>query len=262
MEVVNSEPTVQSSSSTEVAATEGPQQLGEDGTTQLPLQMTLDLENHPNRTQIENFQREIHSMMSNIHKTKLQLDSLVEMKNLELQKVNEIIDFMFQVQNFLWSSDDQTLVSLGSPLGPFLPKLPTTGSNHSNSTEVKDEKQVEETEEEQEEGEREGEALEKSDSGDFGLSMRFLGKNYDVLLPPGLRQIKATAESNGILEVLDVQHIIESFRWINWCSLTMHLLRYPPATPLFRKAMDSLKTIQVFDDKISKTLNNIFGKIR
>jgi hypothetical protein len=63
MEVGN-ELAVQSSCSTEVGVIEGPQQVGEDGTTQLPLQMTLDLENHQNRTQIENFQREMCSTLS------------------------------------------------------------------------------------------------------------------------------------------------------------------------------------------------------
>eukprot|EP01040_Poterioochromonas_malhamensis_P014257 gene14257-15766_t len=67
---------------------------------------------------------------------------------------------------------------------------------------------------------------------EFGLSMRLLAKHYEILLPLGMQTLFAQARNQGILEIKDVQHIIEAFRWMNWAHLTLHLLRFPPPSPL------------------------------
>eukprot|EP01040_Poterioochromonas_malhamensis_P006597 gene6597-7101_t len=69
-----------------------------------------------------------------------------------------------------------------------------------------------------------------------------------------------TLFAQGILEIKDVQHI-EAFRWMNWAHLTLHLLRFPPPSPLLRVAVESAKTIHLFDEKITKQLTNISNKI-
>mmetsp|Transcript_21329 Transcript_21329/g.23177 ORF Transcript_21329/g.23177 Transcript_21329/m.23177 type:complete len:175 (+) Transcript_21329:528-1052(+) len=91
--------------------------------------------------------------------------------------------------------------------------------------------------------------------------MRLLAKHYEILLPLGMQTLFAQARNQGILEIKDVQHIIEAFRWMNWAHLTLHLLRFPPPSPLLRVAVESAKTIHLFDEKITKQLTNISNKI-
>lgn len=214
-------------------------------------------EESANQAQLEAMQLEVNKLLLAVNTTKSSIEKLSEAKNYEMTKVHEITDFMFQVLDLLYPENDEQ-IRVGRPLGP----IPISDTFLSVSNPIR-----EHTGELAKEGDV---AMEiESDARlptqlpkfEFGLSMRVLAKHYEILLPSGMQAIVSVAREKGILDVNDVQHIVEAFRWMNWAHLTLHLLRFPPPSPLLRTAIDSAKTIRLFDEKITKLLTTISTKI-
>jgi len=238
-------------------------------------------EEEKRQAQIDMLQREVNKLVLVVNSTKATLDKLKEAKTREVAKLNEIIDFMFRVLNLLYPGEDAAMIALGHPLGSrpvqdlshaydAFPELSSSRASHDRSESEKMQTDEDEREGDEVEGMREEEASQKAAVSvvrakerkyEFGLSMRLLAKHYEILLPLGMQTLFAQARNQGILEIKDVQHIIEAFRWMNWAHLTLHLLRFPPPSPLLRVAVESAKTIHLFDEKITKQLTNISNKI-
>ena len=102
----------------------------------------------------------------------------------------------------------------------------------------------------------------------------------DRLLPPGMHKFAADARgiassppnssSEGedavvvpdISNIEDVQLVLDAFRWMSWCSISLNLLRCPPTTVALRRLTDSASHLRLSDDKVVKLLSGISSRAR
>jgi hypothetical protein len=77
------------------------------------------------------------------------------------------------------------------------------------------------------------------------------------LLSPGIINAARAASILEIDKIDDVVTIIDCFRWMSWCALTLHALRIPPPTHILRKLSDAAKTLKLTDDKITRSINGM-----
>jgi hypothetical protein len=91
-----------------------------------------------------------------------------------------------------------------------------------------------------------------------------IGNNFNcTLLPVGLLQLVDSAIKNKIIDFPDVVAVIDSFRWLSWCTTTLHILRSPPTIKTYKKLLVITKYINsanIIDDKILKLLSVIVSK--
>lgn len=79
-------------------------------------------------------------------------------------------------------------------------------------------------------------------------------------LPSGLESLLATASENNILDVYDVRHCIDIFKWMKWCYKILHVLRGPPTTVILKNLLNEIKSLSYIDEKITKILNGILSR--
>lgn len=98
----------------------------------------------------------------------------------------------------------------------------------------------------------------------YGLLMRDLSfkMTHGGLLPESVQNLYTKASSWNIDHIEDVMMVKDAFRWLSWCNLVLHLLRYPTNTPLLRQVLDVTKTLRVVDEKIVKLLTQVLQKAR
>ncbi len=204
---------------------------------------------------------ELQSCIASIERTKVEIERSLEARSYEFTKVHEIIDFMLRVQNLLWTENDATMIMLGYPIGPAPIRETQLAINTQSASSS---------------GATQGGSVTSSaaDPGStapgqdsypklsYVESMRYVSRNYDILLPIGMQVIVKAANNGGILTVSDVLQVIEAFRWMNWCNLTLHLLRFPPSSPLLKKTIDSARSLRFMDEKIIKLLEGIHSRIK
>ncbi len=95
---------------------------------------------------------------------------------------------------------------------------------------------------------------------------------FDQLLPAGMHKYAQDARSTGcsssesegdgsgssdISNIEDVQLVLDAFRWMSWCSISLNLLRCPPTTVGLRRMMESAGQLRLSDDKVVKLLSSI-----
>ena len=81
-----------------------------------------------------------------------------------------------------------------------------------------------------------------------------------VLLPDGMCTAADAAISLEIDKVEDVITILDCFRWISWCNISLHLMRVPPTTMALKKIVDVTKLLRMVDDRIIKVFTNILTR--
>lgn len=80
------------------------------------------------------------------------------------------------------------------------------------------------------------------------------------LLPAAICNMANYAITQGFDYVDDVLNIVESFRWMSWCSLMLLCLRAPPTTVLLRKMLTTAKGMKYADEKITKYMSTIMQR--
>lgn len=98
-------------------------------------------------------------------------------------------------------------------------------------------------------------------STNYAESMRILSRNLDVLLPTSIQGMAMRAQLTGIHMIEDVAQLIDYFKWISWCHLALHLLRYPPPSVLLKKLVEVTKKFKVYDEKILKTISSLLTRV-
>ena len=84
--------------------------------------------------------------------------------------------------------------------------------------------------------------------------------NHYVLLPDGMCTAADAAISLEIDKVEDVITILDCFRWMSWCNISLHLIRVPPTSIALKKIVDVTKLLRMVDDKIIKVFANIVAR--
>lgn len=84
--------------------------------------------------------------------------------------------------------------------------------------------------------------------------------NHYVLLPDGMCTAADAAISLEIDKVEDVITILDCFRWMSWCNISLHLIRVPPTSIAIKKIVEVTKLLRMVDDKIIKIFANILGR--
>ena len=77
------------------------------------------------------------------------------------------------------------------------------------------------------------------------------------LIPDVVCKLATQSISQHIDTVDDVLAVVESFRWMSWCSVLLRTLRHPPTTVALRKLVDIGKAISAGDDRILRFLQNV-----
>ena len=80
------------------------------------------------------------------------------------------------------------------------------------------------------------------------------------LLSYGMRNALDLASILGILAIPDVEAVLESFRWMSWCALCLHILRIPPATYQLSLLLKVVKKLKIVDDKVVKLISGIYSR--
>lgn len=174
--------------------------------------------------------KELEQLRFILKRSQTELERVQLIRNVERNKLNSIMTWMEDIQNLLWPEDNLAMIALGAPLAPS-----TTDELSINS----------------------GLNLQE-----YPSAMRNLSRLVENPLPVGLKQLSTSAEASGISEVEDVTIILDYFRWMSWCNLALHLLRFPAPTPLLRKVVECGKAIKCADEKIVKVLAHVAGKAR
>ena len=76
----------------------------------------------------------------------------------------------------------------------------------------------------------------------------------------GMSNALSAARMLMILEVVDVDTIMEAFRWMSWCYRCLHVLRIPPATHTLQRLLAGCKPFKLADDKIVKAISGILSR--
>lgn len=58
----------------------------------------------------------------------------------------------------------------------------------------------------------------------------------------------------------DVHVVLQCFKWMSWCNVTLQAIRVPPKIRLLQFLVDSTKFIRVADERIMKVFHSIVGK--
>lgn len=93
----------------------------------------------------------------------------------------------------------------------------------------------------------------------YPAAMQILRVQLTQLLPPGMQALQRKAQELGILQIEDVAIVLDAFRWMSWCHLTLHLLRFPAPTPLLKRLINS-RPAKLCDEKILRHLTYILSK--
>ena len=171
---------------------------------------------------------ELAQLRNSMRLTMQELKNLNSAVALESEKVTPIINWMGKIQDILWPSpSDPVQVALGAPLDPLK-------YNHSLPSDSK-----------------------------YIDQIRVIMKLLDTsLLPPGMEQLQAEARAEGVDKIEDVALIVDAFKWMSWCNLALHVLRFPPPPKVLRKVAEAARPLKVVDEKIVKLVASTASKAR
>lgn len=80
------------------------------------------------------------------------------------------------------------------------------------------------------------------------------------MVPDAIRRAAEAAVALNIDKVEDVVEMVESFRWMSWCNVTLHAIRSPLTTTGLHKLIESGRSMRFADDKILKLFQHINTK--
>jgi hypothetical protein len=144
------------------------------------------------RLQKSTLEKEIEFVKSGIERSTVELVNAKKTVTDESGKITHIIQWMLMLQKIVWPVNEETLsfgIPLGSRLGFTDPIRPNVCPDDCERT----------------------------------LLTSLLTKN---LLPDGLMTMAHTAIAMNIQDVEDVLLCVDAFRWMSWCNICLHLLRF------------------------------------
>jgi hypothetical protein len=165
--------------------------------------------------------REMDQLQLAVAKCAQEKEKLKEAITVETQLHKEVFRWMQAMQELLWPFTEEQ-VALGMPVGPSeaAPLRTTSVSEYTHA---------------------------------------LLGQLH-MLLPVGLRHMERAAALVGILTLEDVALVLDAFRWMGWSNLCLHLLRFPPTTPVLRRMLDATRNLRYTDEKVIKLLQGVLQR--
>ena len=70
------------------------------------------------------------------------------------------------------------------------------------------------------------------------------------LLPAYLFEMARSGINAGIGDIEDIVTVIEAFRWMSWCNVTLQVIRIPLTTVLLRKLVSAGEGLKMHDEKL------------
>lgn len=70
------------------------------------------------------------------------------------------------------------------------------------------------------------------------------------LLPAYLFEMARSGINAGIGDIEDIVTVIEAFRWMSWCNVTLQVIRIPLTTVLLRKLVTAGEGLKMHDEKL------------
>ena len=173
--------------------------------------------------------QQIAELTHTLDRQKAEHQRLQSVRALELSRQLEIRKWMRCVQSLLWPGDSEDLVRKGDVMqSPDL--LPLSLANDYLSLIT-------------------------------GINNRLSKSNPNGLFSEGAKELRELAMSMKIADIDDIQHVLEQFQWMHWCTLALQVLRVPACTPILRRLCDKARTLRSAEEnKIVKTLSAICAK--
>ena len=176
--------------------------------------------------------KELETCRSSLRRSISEREFLQKAVSLECKHAGRISQWMGRMQRVLWPShfnDGDALA--GAPIAFWAPKPDDPKETLQQLTPLTDADTL-------------LDYLKKKDSD----------IQFDRLLPPGMHKYAQDARGTGsssseaegdgsgasdISNIEDVELVLDAFRWMSWCSVSLNLLRCPPTTVGLRRMMDS-----------------------
>jgi hypothetical protein len=77
------------------------------------------------------------------------------------------------------------------------------------------------------------------------------------LLPNYLFDLARQGIDAGIGDIEDIVTVVEAFRWMSWCHVTMQVMRIPLTTILLRKLISAAEGLKMSDEKLLRFFRNL-----
>lgn len=199
--------------------------------------------------------KELETCRSSLRRSISEREFLQKAVSLECKHAGRISQWMGRMQRVLWPShfnDGDALA--GAPIAFWAPKPDDPKETLQQLTPLTDADTL-------------LDYLKKKDSD----------IQFDRLLPPGMHKYAQDARGTGsssseaegdgsgasdISNIEDVELVLDAFRWMSWCSVSLNLLRCPPTTVGLRRMMESAAQLRLSDDKVVKLLSSISSRAR
>lgn len=219
---------------------------------------------------------ELLTAQASIQALQIEIEKRQKIRNFELAHIEVIQNFMKEVAWLVKPQvveDNADIMLLGAPLTPEIPLefFNTTAANNSSiiseMSTVQNDNSIPtkaETVTQQPDGNSHNTIHNPipDQYPTYGLQMRDVSNKMSCLLPASVQNLYDKATAWQISQVDDVVMVKDAFRWLSWCSLVLHVLRYPASTPLLRSVLEETKSMRVVDDKILKLLSQILNKAK
>lgn len=216
--------------------------------------------------------------LEKLSRSRAEEESCIKKSQMEELRIEETTEWMLAMQGVLWPENGPDR-ELGRPVLPQQPPPLTIQEGKQKATDavmlsVVSSTTIEidldgEDEEGEEEGDGEGSASPEPLKHAFyapvpcppnpnRASVSF-SKSKDFLTY-GMCNALDAARLLRILEVVDVDTMMEAFRWMAWCHRCLHVLRIPPATQTLKRLLACCKPFKLADDKILKAVGGILSR--
>ena len=216
--------------------------------------------------------------LEKLSRSRAEEESCMKKSQMEELRIEETTEWMLAMQGVLWPENGPDR-ELGRPVLPQQPPSLTSQEGKQKATDAVTLSVVSSTiieidldgEDEDEEGEGEGEGSASSEPLKHAFyapvpcppnpnraSVSF-SKSKDFLTY-GMCNALDAARLLRILEVVDVDTMMEAFRWMAWCHRCLHVLRIPPATQTLKRLLACCRPFKLADDKILKAVGGILSR--
>lgn len=273
--------TSQSVSSTNILADSDRMPIPTDSTSNSNV---TDLPSSTNESTANRLPSEFLTIQASVQALQSEIDKRQKIRHYELANIEVIQNFMKEVAWLVKPhvvEDNADVMQLGAPLSPEIP-LDFFNTIFSSSAITSEMPNTNTTMENFVDAKLEMTTMQPSDTANianskfsdfirnpipdhyptYGLQMRDVSFKMSCLLPPSVQNLYDKANAWQISQVEDVVMVKDAFRWLSWCNLVLHVLRYPASTPLLRHVLDETKSMRVVDDKIVKLLSQVLSKAR
>eukprot|EP01038_Epipyxis_sp_PR26KG_P010367 gene10367-13929_t len=166
----------------------------------------------------------------NLVRAKQEGIALYQQSEAESSLCHEVMQWMNMMQTVIWPATPEQ-ISLSHPLGP-------NPNNSHNSNE-----------------DRRDKAMNYHD-----IVCHCLHHLQTGLLPIALQYCSENATSMGISNIEDVMAVLDAFKWMSWCNLCLHIMRFPANTITLKKLVEEARNIRTADDKIIKFVSTILNR--